>query len=267
MKNILLCWDRVKKELSNNYIMLFLDYDGTLAPIAVRPNKAITPQKTQGLLKKLSGTPGYKIVIISGRSLKDIKRRINIKDIIYVGNHGVEIEGPKIKFASRIPSGYRVIIERIKSDLHKKLLSIKGVILEDKGFSLSIHFRLADKKQIPEVKTIIHESIITCLIANKIKIKSGKMVMEINPPVKWDKGKAALWLLARQQAVLKGKGIFSIYIGDDLTDEDAFKVLKNKGLTIFVGKPKASSAQYYLNDPNEVAVFLGKILKYNMMTT
>jgi trehalose 6-phosphate phosphatase len=99
----------------------------------------------------------------------------------------------------------------------------------------------------------------------KIKIDLGKKVYEIKPVVPWDKGKAVLWLLARQQFVCRNKNVLPIYVGDDKTDEDGFKVLKRKGLTVFVGKPGNSQANYYLNNPAEVGQFLRLILnlQYN----
>jgi len=259
MRNIFYYWDNLKKELNNKYIMLFLDYDGTLAPIVDTPDEAIIPKETSKLLKHLSKSLRCRIAIISGRALRDIKEKIGLKNVIYVGNHGAEIEGPRIKFESQISPRCRATLEHIKSDLSEKLSSIKGVILEDKGLSLSVHFRMVNKKQIPHVKAIVHESVILYLVRSKIKIKSGKMVLEIRLPLEWDKGKVVLWLLARQKFAISERPFVPIYIGDDKTDEDAFKVLKNKGLTIFVGKPKPSYAQYYLKNTEEVRWFLKRI--------
>lgn len=116
-----------------------------------------------------------------------------------------------------------------------------------------------DKKQIPFLEDVFHEITTFYLARNKIRIKRGKMVLEIRPPVEWDKGKVVLWLLGRQKFVLQDKSFIPIYIGDDTTDEDAFDVLKDKGLTIFVGEPKVSSAQYYLKNTDEVKEFLEMI--------
>ena len=253
-------WDKLKEKLNNKVILLFLDYDGTLTPIVETPDKAVISQNTKDLLDKLSTSPHCRVAIISGRSLSDIKAIVGLKDIIYAGNHGLEIEGPKIKFESPISPRCRAILEHIKTELEEKLSSIKGAILEDKGLSLSIHFRMVNKKQIPQVKAIVHECAIPYLVRSKIKIKSGKMVLEIRLPLEWDKGKVVLWLLARQKFAMSERPLIPIYIGDDKTDEDAFKVLKNRGLTIFVGKPKPSYAQYYLKDTREVTQFLKRIL-------
>lgn len=261
MRNLLGRWDGLKKELSGKYIMLFLDYDGTLAPIVSTPGRAFISREVKEILTELSKSPKCKLAIISGRALKDIMHIIGLEGIIYSGNHGLEIEGPKIKFETPVSSRYKAVLEQIRKDLNKKLSSIKGVLVENKDLSLSIHYRLVDKKRIPKVKTIFHETIIHYLVRNKIKIKTGKMVLEIRPPYEWDKGKVVIWLLTRQCFALKNSNIFPVYIGDDVTDEDAFRALKNKGMTIFVGKPKSSYAQYYLKDTDEVTEFLKRTLK------
>jgi len=260
MKNIFRHWDRLKEELSNRYIMLFLDYDGTLTPIVSSPRIALISREAKELLNELSNSPKCKLAIISGRALKDIINIIGLKGIIYSGNHGLEIKGPKIKFATPVSARYKAILKHLKNNLKKKLSFIKGAFVEDKGLSLSLHYRLVDKKNIPQVKTIFHETVILYLVRNKIKIKTGKMVLEVRPPSEWDKGKVVLWLLTRQRFALKGKNVFPIYIGDDKTDEDAFKALEKKGLTIFVGEPKVSYAKYYLKDTGEVFEFLQKVL-------
>ena len=152
-----------------------------------------------------------------------------------------------------------MVLGQIRKDLQQRLSSIRGAFVEDKGLSLSLHYRAVEKKQIPKIKTIFYETVILYLRRDKIKIKPGKMVLEVRPKTEWDKGKVVLWLLARQIFAAQKSKVFPIYIGDDLTDEDAFKALKNKGLTVFVGEPKESYAQYYLKNPKEVIDFLRRI--------
>ena len=247
---------KLKDRLSDKFILLFLDYDGTLTPIAETPEKAVISQEAKDLLNKLSKKSHCSVAIISGRSLSDIKTIVGIKNIIYVGNHGLEIEGPKIKFESPVSLRNKRILQHIKEDLNTKLSTIKGVFIEDKGLSLSVHYRLAERDQIPQVKTILHEATILYTVRDKIRIKLGKKVFEIRPAADWDKGKVVLWLLARWKFSVRDKDIMPIYIGDDRTDEDAFKVIKKKGLTIFVGEQASSEAQYYLKSTEEVTEFL-----------
>ncbi|MFH0763918.1 MAG: trehalose-phosphatase [Candidatus Omnitrophota bacterium] len=239
---------KIEKDLKDKFIYLFLDYDGTLAPIARTPDRAILPKRTKELLRRLSEMPDCKIAIVSGRTLGDISRRVGLKNIVYVGNHGFEIKGPKIDFKSPVPVQYRKTLEEIRAKLEKSLSSIGGVFIEDKGFSLSVHYRLADKKRVPAVKAEFYTVVLLYELKNSVRVKPGKMVLEVRPPISWDKGKVVLRLLGRR---------FPIYIGDDVTDEDAFESLKNKGITISVGKPKNTKARFYLKDTKEVAEFLG----------
>ncbi len=256
MKYLFAEWNKVKAKIKGKHLFIFFDFDGTLAPIAPTPDEALLPRRAKELLKKLATKLNLKLAFISGRSLVDLKKKLGLKNVIYSGNHGLQIEGPKIKHEFPIPSSYKKALQHIKIQLKEKLSGIKGVFVEDKKLSLALHYRLADKRELTVIKTIFRESVIPYLIQNKIRIRFGKMVFEVNPPLNWDKGKVVLWLLARQQFASKGNDILPIYIGDDVTDEDAFKVLKRKGLTVFVGKPGNSKANYYLKNPREVIKFL-----------
>ena len=263
MKYLFTARNELGRVLGKKNIFLFLDYDGTLAPIADKPGKAFLPKETKKLLTSLVEVPNCKIAIISGRSLKDVKNKVGIKNIIYAGNHGLEVEGSKIKLKKQINQESLVILKSIKAELAKKLSEIQGVFVEDKGLTLSLHYRLADKKYIPEVKAIFHKIIISHLANDRIRIKSGKMVFEVRPSINWDKGKIVLWLLARERLANKNNNILPVYVGDDVTDEDAFRVLRNKGITVFVGLSKKSSAEYYLKSTQEVTKLLEKILEHH----
>lgn len=267
MKHLFLYWDILKDELRNKFLSLFFDYDGTLTPIVETPAKAVIPKETKELLKKLSENHNCKLAIISARSLNDVKNIAGIKDIIYVGNHGLEIEGPKIRFKSPVSSGLKRILIHINNELSGKLSKIRGVFIEDKGLALSIHYRLVDRRDISLVKNIFTETTQPYILQNKIRISYGKKVYEIRPPVEWDKGKVVLWLLARQQFAKGIDKVFPVYIGDDVTDEDAFKAVQNKGLTVFVGKPKKSYAQYYLKNTSEVMQLLRQLMELKKDTT
>ncbi|MFA5094140.1 MAG: trehalose-phosphatase, partial [Candidatus Omnitrophota bacterium] len=200
-----------------------------------------------------------RLAVISGRSLKDIKKMIGLEGIVYSGNHGLEIDGPKLKFESVVPSGFKKLIKDIKSALRIRLAGIDGLILEDKGHTLSVHYRMADSRQMPLVKSVFREITACHLAGGKIKIKTGKMMLEVRPPIEWDKGRSVMWLLARQKFISPEEPMMPVYIGDDVTDEDAFSALGNRGLTVFVGKSGKSGARYYLKDHNDVTKFLALV--------
>lgn len=258
-------FNKIEELLHDKIILLLLDYDGTLTPIVESPKDAIISKETKELLGRLCKNPNYSLGIISGRSLEEIKKIVGIKNIIYAGNHGLEIEGPKIKFTSQVSPRLRSVIRNIAQDLRSKLSDIEGVLVEDKGLTLSIHYRLVKENDIPIFEKIISEVTNPYKVRDKIKVNPGKKVYEIKPPVQWDKGKVVLWLMVRQQFSSGEKKVLPVYIGDDVTDEDAFKVLKRKGLTIFVGESLRSNADYYLKNTEEVIKFLGLIseMKHN----
>jgi len=249
MKHVFKSWPGIAKALCLSSIILFLDCDGTLAPIAPAPDKARVPSKTKHILKQIAGIKSVKIAVISGRSLKSVKRLVGVPGIIYSGNHGFQIEGPKIKHSPNLLK-YAHAVKEIKRALIRRLKGIKGVLIEDKGITLSVHYRRAPASRQRLVKTIFHEIVNSHPEKNKIMVKPGKKVFEVKPALDWNKGSVVLRLC--------GKNL-PIYIGDDITDEDAFRVLKNKGITVFVGSSRRSLAQYYLKNTQEVYGFLKRI--------
>ena len=256
MKNMLESWKNIAQLWADKNIILFLDYDGTLTPIAQSPAQAVLSLENKELIERLVKMPRYQLVIISGRKLTEVKQMVGVQGVLYIGNHGWEIEGSSLHFESLIGIEISSIIERIKYELITQLSDIPGAFVEDKGVTLSVHYRLVARDKEFLVRRIFEHICMPYCRQNMIKVHAGKKVLELKPCVQWDKGKAALWLL-RKQEILKGKGnILPVYIGDDTTDEDAFEALKNKGITVLVGKQKFSAAQYYLADPTEVTELL-----------
>lgn len=259
MKHLSSIWEKLKDEIRRRVIFLFLDYDGTLTPIVNTPDKAKLSASTKKVLRGLTGSSCVKLAVVSGRSLKDIKRLMGLKGIIYVGNHGLEIDAPGLKFISPVSPRIKAVIRNISNELKNRLSSINGLIVEDKGLTLSIHYRRVARPDFIKMRTALQETAGHYLARKKIRINKGKKVFEIKPPTEWNKGHAVLWLLKKMLARHGEKNVLPIYIGDDVTDEDAFRAIKNKGLIVFVGKSKKSQAQYYLKDHKEVQNFLERI--------
>lgn len=251
-------FDRIEKILARlktaNRIFFFFDYDGTLTPIVSRPEKAILSKETRALLLALKKNPKLLLAIVSGRSLKDIRKLVGLKGVYYVGNHGLEVFTPKRGTKKLVPENVVPELGRIRDRLNNQLKDVDGVLIEDKGSILAIHYRNVDPRQVPPIFMALKQEIKDSVVP--LCLGHGKMVFEIRPQSTVNKGTAVLGLLDQ----VNQDGLLSIYIGDDQTDEDAFKVLKKIGMTIFVGLPGRSSAQYYLNDPYEVYQFL-KILQ------
>jgi trehalose 6-phosphate phosphatase len=232
---------------------LFLDYDGTLTPIVNKPQLAKLSKTRQKALQKLAKYKDISVAIVSGRKLANLKKMVPIKQFFFAGNHGFEIQGPKLHFTHPKAKAAKPILKQIKSKLTKGLKGIKGIIIEDKSLTLSLHFRLAAKKDQNQIKKIFNTIIAPYKKKKKIRITSGKKVFEVRPNIDWHKGKAVLWLLNK---FAKNKKVIPVYIGDDVTDEDAFIALKKRGITIRVGKSKASCAQENLKDVKAVYKFI-----------
>lgn len=246
--------------LKGKKLILFLDFDGTLASIADTPDEAAMTSDMKNVLVQLLNCPECHLTIISGRKLSDIKSKAAIPEVNYVGSHGFEIEGPaQFQFEGLISPQYHQDLRQIKNALITKMLSFRGVWIEDKGIILTIHYRLSDKTAETAIKKTFLQYCRPYIGEKKIKITEGKKVLEIRPPIKWDKGEAALWLLAKWQKQYGKDQIAVMYIGDDYTDEDAFRMLDGIALTVKVGHPKRSSADYFLNYQEEVIVLLNKI--------
>lgn len=260
MQDLLVKWPELSLKIKNNYICIFLDYDGVLAPIAATPCQAILPKKTKCILKQLISKSNLTLAIISGRSIKNIVGMVKIKNIIYAGNHGLEFGNSQTTFEVPVSLQYKIEFKQLKKELIDRFAKIKGVLIEDKNTSLSLHYRLASKTDVPTIKSIFKCVITNFKMQDKIRIFEDKKTLEITPNVSWNKGKIVLLILTLLRSLFKHKNIMPIYIGDGLTDEDAFRVLKKRGITIFVGNSKRTQANYYVRNTCEVRELLEKIL-------
>jgi len=243
--------------------LLLSDYDGTLTPIVSRPEEAILSPEVKEKLCALTQKPTSSVGIISGRSLSELKSMVAIEGIYYAGNHGLEIEGPGIKFVSQPAELAQATIKDLAQQLSAALDSIAGVIVEDKGLSLSVHYRLVKKSEETLVAETFQQVISPSLNEGKVRVSSGKKVWEVRPPIDWHKGKAVAAITREIKALLKLEPILTIYLGDDTTDEDAFRVIHHpEGWSIFVGGENlSSSADYFLNSTSEVDRFLSRLLE------
>jgi trehalose-phosphatase len=250
-------WESIQARIQQaQNLFLFLDYDGTLTPIVSRPELALCPFEVKKHLEELHDLPGVHVAIISGRSLEDLREKVGVSDIIYVGNYGLEIEYPDGRNKEMLSSGRTRELKRITQNLKNSLREIPGILLEDKGPILSVHYRNVPQEFLPRIPQILEEEL--QLWRDRWKVASGKMVWEIHPNVDFRKGKAVREILK----TFACPGLLPIYLGDDQTDENAFRVLKGHGISVFIGPGNlASEADFFLQSPEEVREFLSKCLE------
>ena len=235
-------------------IALFLDYDGTLAPIQKNPAGCILPDGLRRQLRTLADTDFCTVSILSGRRLHDIKKRIGIRKIYYGGNHGIDICGPGLRYTHPEAMLVKPLIDDVKKRLEKEIKGIAGAWLEGKLFTLSLHFRAVKQNNIRLVKKIFYRVIERLPGKEHLLVIRGKKVLELVPNISWGKGEASLWLLKQW-----GGRYLPVYMGDDNTDETAFKALRKTGITIRIGKSSNTSARFYLKGYWEVPRLLEQI--------
>ena len=249
-------WDfraEIDQRMRGRQIALFLDFDGTLADIAPVPKAAALPQKTKSILSRLSRK--MNMAIISGRSLSDIRKQIRIPGIAYVGSHGLEYRIGGINRKSALKRPEREALRNIKLVFSRLRPGFPGMLLEDKGSILAVHYRRGSPQKRKALKDACRK-IFGARVEARLKMVFNKMVTEFRPAYGWTKGQAVLHLLKNFGGKKSGRELLPIYIGDDLTDENAFIALRKKGLTIRVKRDRRSAAVYYLNNPADVSRFL-----------
>jgi alpha,alpha-trehalase len=234
-------------------LAVFLDYDGTLTPIVSRPDQAVLVDSTRAVLRTLAAK--MPVAILSGRELNDVRSRVDIDGLVYAGSHGFDIAGPrglrKQEARELLPA-----LDFAEKELREKLAGIAGALIERKCFSIAAHYRKVNETDFPRLERGVSE---IAARHRELRRVDGKKVYELLPNIDWDKGKALLWLL--EKLGLERPNARPIYIGDDRTDEDAFRAVQQWGIGILVSEePRATAASYSLSDPSEVERFLRELV-------
>lgn len=239
-------------------MLVALDFDGTLAPIVPRPADAALPPATEAILRRLVARPDTDLAVVSGRALEDVRRLVPIHGVYFAGNHGMEIDGPGVDEVYEPAAEVRPRLAACAESLRHAVGPIAGVVMEDKGLTLSVHYRLVEDPAEQElVRSRVHG---LCGRVPGLRVTSGKKVIEVRPDVNWDKGRAVQLLLAGLQAGPEAL-LPVLFIGDDVTDEDAFRALDGTGDGVVVAAqpPEDTAASAWLRDPDEVAHLLAAL--------
>ena len=235
----------------------FLDYDGTLTPIVESPELAILSPDMKEILEDLATI--HTVAIVSGRLREDVQNLVGIKGIFYAGSHGFDIEGPG-GFSMIHQQAKKTIplISLIIEQLKERLSNINGVLIEEKRFSVAVHYRKV--KQLTDLSFIEETVNDTVQEYAQMRILHGKKVFEILPDIDWDKGKAVRWIMKALGLNWNLTSVF--YIGDDTTDENAFRTIITRGTAIIVSDDisKNSTADFQLQSPEKVKDFFEQVL-------
>lgn len=231
---------------------VFLDYDGTLTPIVERPELAVLQPDTKQTVEHLAAL--CPVAVISGRDLLDVRKLVGIEGIYYAGSHGFDIAAPDGK---RIELGqgeeFLPLLDELEGRLRERLSSIDGASIERKRYSIAVHFRRVDPSREGDVERVVDEEVAP---RPRIRKTFGKKVFDLQPKIDWHKGKALAHLL--EVLGLEGPDVLPVFLGDDLTDEDAFRELEGRGIGVIVrDEARSTFADYALESPDEARQFLG----------
>ncbi|KAM5581744.1 putative trehalose-phosphate phosphatase 3 [Rosa sericea] len=261
-------------------IVVLLDYDGTLSHIVPDPDQAFMTEAMRSAVDQVANC--FPTAIISGRRRDKVYDFVKLDNLCYAGSHGLDISTPSAsskysnhKHQSRITDGkgnesdvfrpavdFLPTIKKIKKALEEEIKGIEGAMIEDNTFCISVHYRCVKEEKVDNLKGTV-ESFMKAY--DNFRISEGKKVMEIRPKIDWDKGRALQYLLDTPDFGSSSNDVIPVFIGDDKTDEDAFKAIKTigRGIPIVVSStPKETEASYSLRDPTEVMRFLLQLAKW-----
>ncbi|MGB0682722.1 MAG: trehalose-phosphatase [Magnetovibrionaceae bacterium] len=242
----------LRRELSGREPAWFLDYDGTLAEIVDDPAKAGMRPDLRSSLDQLNRD--FSLAIVSGRDRLDVARLLGGLDLVIAGSHGFDIAGPGLEHHHDTGAGYDALMADVRAKVEGGLGDIPGIGFEYKRSSVAVHFRTVQSSDQDDVVRFMDG-----LVAgdDRLKMTPGKMVREVMPKLDWHKGRAVLWLIEAMGLDLSHH--VPIYIGDDITDEDGFAALEDRGIGIIVAGPdttRLSKASFRLDDVESVGRFL-----------
>jgi len=244
-------WDEVAARLAGRPTV-FLDYDGVLSPIVHDPAAAAVDGAARDAVAALAArTP---VAVVSGRDAADVRARLGLAGVTYAGSHGFEVldsDGapvPDGRGAAFVPA-----LDAAQARLSAELAAVPGARVDRKRYALAVHHRAVARDRVAEVRALVEAARDA---VPGLRLTGGKEVLELRPDLDWDKGRAVLALLEG----LDAPGT-PVYVGDDLTDEDAFRALAGRGVGIVVrdGEDRPTAADYALDGQAQVADLLTRL--------
>ena len=257
----------IGERLRGSPFVLLLDVDGTLAPIAPRPEYAALPNDTRQILADLTAAANVRVVAISGRSAEDARRLVDVPGVWIIGNHGIEVAAPgEAPSARDAVAGFADSVAEAAGRAERIADTLPGVIVENKRWTLSVHYRLAHPSVVPSLTARV------AAIAKELglALTGGKEVLELRPPVEIDKGTAAILVAEELGALADSASV--LCAGDDRTDEDMFRAFRSRlpnAVTVWVGPESAverTTAEFHVPDTAAMCELLEAVLNLRRAT-
>ena len=256
-------YSQVKELVATRRPVVFLDFDGTLSDITAHPDSATLVDGAAEALRALAEQ--CPVAVISGRDLADVRERVKVDEVWYAGSHGLELMAPDGTYHENAGAADLIgTLARAACRLAEMIGDISGIELEHKRFAVAVHYRNADPADIDRVTAAVR----SLGRSEGLRTTAGRKVIELRPNLYWEKGTTLNWLLERIQAsdcAADAASVLPIYIGDDITDEDAFDAVQFDGVGIVVRHAehgdRPSAALFSLESPSTVVEFIGRLAR------
>jgi len=232
-------------------LLVALDFDGTLAPIEDDPDAPEITQANRHAVEALADHPDTLVAVVSGRQLADLRPRVAVDGVRYVGNHGLEYTVDGERMVHPEAQARLADIEAVREEIERRLADFDGVEVEDKEVTLTVHYRRATDASAADVTAVVEDAVDP---VEGLQAGSGKMIVEVKPTVDWHKGAVVEWLREEVPETWR-----AVYVGDDTTDEDAFRALDEDDLAVLVGE-RSTAADYRVSSQAEVSRLLNRLL-------
>lgn len=243
---------------AGRHLLLLCDFDGTLAPFNIDPRAVCLPEGAGAALGSLASYGDCSVGVISGRRLQDVRDRVTVPGDLYIaGFHGLEIHAPGESFIHPDASAAATTLHLLAARLGPELTTLPGVFIEDKDLSIALHYRDAA----PGDRVVAESKFIAAaqseVDAGRLRLLPGSYVVELLPATSWHKGSALEWIRTRVE-LLHGP-VFTVYVGDDVTDEDGFRAVGPDGISIGASD-RVREAQFRIDGPSAVELLLQSLL-------
>lgn len=246
--------EQVRARSAGRHLLVLCDFDGTLAEFDPDPHAVLLPPSIREALNAIAGNGHATVGLVSGRRLADIRSRADLgAHAYYAGFHGLEIEGEGTRFVHPDVHESRDLIQSIVAAMAPELRSLGGVFLENKELSLVVHFRAATTDVQLRVREIIDRHALPHVQSGRLRVMRGSCARELMPHIRWNKGTAVAWICDRVER--RHGPSWPLYVGDDVTDEDAFRFVKGRGLAV-AASDRVTGADFKVDGPSGVESLL-----------
>jgi trehalose-phosphatase len=246
---------------AGRHLLLLCDFDGTLAEFDPDPHSVWLPPSIRDALNGIARNGRTTVGLVSGRRLADIRARAELGGhAYYAGFPGLEIAGEGTTFVHPDVLESRDLVQSIVAAMTPELRTLGGVFLENKDLSLVVHFRAATTDAQLRVLQIVDRHALPHVQSGRLRIMRGSCARELMPHIRWNKGTAVAWICDRVER--RHGPTWPLYVGDDVTDEDAFRFVKGRGLGI-AASDRVTGGDFKVDGPAGVELLLNALRSWD----